>query len=172
MRQWWLKRQVDIGLRQMEAVDSWISRQAAEPTPSRPGQWDGGQHLFHSVIVGHGILDVVDQLCQSSAEEGKPTTRFAPWVSAILLMGWLPRGRAKSPERFHPPEQVDLRQLERQSRELSRRLGDARGRISEILSAKGRYAHPVLGPLSAGQWLRFLVIHTHHHWKIVRGQSA
>ncbi len=46
-------------------------------------------------------------------------------------------------------------------------VGGLGGLLAEIERARWRIEHPYFGGLTAADWLRFMVIHTRHHLKII-----
>jgi hypothetical protein len=85
---------------------------------------------------------------------------------AILLFGWIPRGRARAPER--------MRGLDATAVQLALAVEDARQLLGEVRSDHFRPAnvpvvrHPFFGGLNPSQTLRSTVVHTRHHLRIVR----
>lgn len=126
-------------------------------------EWSIGQQLCHVALVDGAILDTFDRFRRGELEPapGGPV----PMGRAVLLLGWIPRGRGKAPD-FTRPE-------ERGPEELYNLLEATRDRLAGLdlshLSSLGlAYPHPVFGVLSLPRWLRFIQIHHDHHGRIIR----
>ena len=122
-------------------------------------------HVAHLWRVDSGILGWIEAALDGdgSPPGGTPTATGR----AVLVSGWIPRGRANAPE-ISLPEAADVE-------DLSERLSGLRGlaeriepRLSEIHAIRATRDHPILGHFTPSQWLRFLEIHHRHHDKIVR----
>jgi hypothetical protein len=121
--------------------------------------WTPSEHLDHSVKV---MASVVRRLLKLDAERGRPLSAVG---RLILLFGWIPRGRGKSPER--------LRGARVTREELFTALDALAGYLALLQAShleRGRgpiVPHPIFGGLTPPQAVRFAAIHTHHHLKIV-----
>ena len=131
---------------------------ASAPTVSA---WNIGQHLDHCLKVNNVII--------GSIEKGQPSQE--PGITflgrAVLLLGFIPRGRGKSPKAVLPQAATTA--------QLYQILNEERGRLEKlaqdskrILSPERVMKHPRFGWLTAFQALRFLGIHNEHHLKIIR----
>jgi hypothetical protein len=122
-------------------------------------QWTPSEHVDHSVKV---MSSIVARLLDPAAERGRP---FSLLGRLILLLGWIPRGRGKSPTR--------LRGARATREELSIALDTlasqlARLEASHLALSRGPIVpHPLFGGLTPPQAVRFAAIHTKHHLKIV-----
>jgi len=132
-------------------------------------QWSPCEHVDHSVKV---MSSIVGRLLDLNAERGRP---FSFIGRLILLFGWIPRGRGKSPKRL-----VGAR---RTREELSAALDALASQLAQLdtahlAPARGPIVpHPLFGSLTPPQAVRFAAIHTKHHLKIVadllrRGAAA
>jgi len=118
-------------------------------------------HIDHSLKV---ILSI-----QQALKTADPSTykwKFNGLRFVILLLGIIPRGKAKAPKAVLPPEMVLKKDLEVQ-------LAQVRSNLDELgsLPKKAYFTHPFFGQLQLSTSLRFLRIHTHHHVKIIRDIS-
>jgi hypothetical protein len=128
--------------------------------PVTRSAWSALEHLDHTIKVASGLLHVLNK------EEIPRLPRGISLVGRlVLLTGWIPRGRGRSPERMLPaPATVD---------ELQQRLTEMDAQIERIANRTAAtpafpiVRHPVFGGLTYGQALRFIAIHTHHHLKIL-----
>jgi hypothetical protein len=119
--------------------------------------WSVNQHIDHLLKVDQSILKGI------IANERKSDKRINLIGRASLFFGFIPRGRAKSPERVVG--------YNRSADELRRSLEEVRMAIEQIQPGKFEESvieHPVFGGLNSKEWLRFLAVHHLHHWKIVK----
>ena len=127
---------------------------------SRPevSGWSVGEHLDHLIKVASGVSGRI----LAGPREGAPTSSLSFTGKVVLLLGRIPRGRAKSPAGLEGEKRTvdELRNSLAQTRFESITSEHLRGRLSV-----GK--HPVFGELSASEWLRFLVVHHRHHERII-----
>lgn len=122
-------------------------------------QWTPSEHLDHSVKV---MSSIVRRLLHADAERGRPLSVIG---RLVLLFGWIPRGRGKSPERLRGAR-VTREELAAALDALASQL--ARLDASHLAHARGPVVpHPSFGGLTPSQAVRFAAIHTKHHLKIV-----
>lgn len=114
-------------------------------------------HLDHILKV---IIKVSQSLQTSVPSEYRPKFHFVK--SMILLIGSIPRGKAKAPKRVLPPEQVSLDDLKQQ---LSKAI-DLTSKLN-TLDHHCYFNHPIFGDMKLKQATKFLTIHTEHHLKII-----
>jgi hypothetical protein len=124
--------------------------------------WSVGRQVDHMLNVAQGAHT---RLTGESAE----LARGINLAGRLLLgLGWLPRGVGKSPRSVLPAEApvatVEVERLGRLRQDFQA-LGKGAGKLT---SRRRIFPHPYFGGLDARQTLRFLVVHTHHHLKIVR----
>ena len=117
-----------------------------------------GWHLHHILQVSNAFSNGLKS-SEPSEYEG-----FSPSFSrsVIFLYGDFPRGTAQAPESVQPPSifsAQDLRDLVKEARLL----------LDEVyqLPESAYMDHPVFGQLNKNQTLRFLEIHTDHHFLII-----
>lgn len=85
-------------------------------------------------------------------------------VLAVINLGYFPEGR-KAPKHILPTGTIPLPALlEGVKRDLGW-LDDAAVRIRRVFGGVRVLDHPILGPFTVDQWLRFHLIHTRHHEK-------
>jgi hypothetical protein len=127
---------------------------------SRISAWTPSEHLDHLIKVS---ASVVNRILQSDAPHSDK--RLAPLAHVILVLGWIPRGRGKAPERLRGARvagadlHAGLTKLEGKLDELSEpHLADSRGPI---------VPHPRFGGLRPAQALRFAAVHNDHHLRII-----
>ena len=126
----------------------------------RVSAWSVAEHLDHLYKVS---LSIVRRL----AEEGvQPSPKGVSFLGrAVLWSGWIPRGRGKTPERLggKPCTAEDLEH----SLEKLERAVEALPAGAAASSRGAIVPHPKFGGLTPPQALRFLVVHTAHHLRIV-----
>lgn len=122
--------------------------------------WTPAEHLDHLVKVGTAMVDRLLQPDVKSLTRG-----ISPLGRLILVLGRIPRGAGKAPERLRgarvtPDElRASLDQLERLLTTLDgTHLDGKRGAI---------VPHPRFGGLTPAQTLRFAAIHNDHHLRII-----
>jgi len=131
---------------------------ATIPVPK--SSWCAAAHFDHMIKVAHSILYVL----------AKPEIVAAPrginlLGRIVLVLGWMPRGRAQAPERLRGGA-VTVEELQARLTELEAMLDRVAGRTDAPTVPILR--HPTFGGLTREQALRFIIIHTEHHLKIVR----
>lgn len=149
---------------QFETLAALARRPEEELTAARAGVsgWSAAQHIDHTLKVAISILRGVVEHDPAKA----PTKPFSFAGKMILLLGYIPRGRGRSPEslRGEPagPEEI-ARHLAAAREVLERvRVTPATPRTQLLMK------HPLFGGMNREQALRFAVVHTHHHLKILR----
>ena len=107
------------------------------------------------------INRVTDTLSASHPSNYKSSVSLARILS--LTAGYIPRGRAKSPDVVKPPEVI-------LTEDIYAQLEEAKANILKLktLDDKANFKHFVFGQLNKAQTIRFMEVHTKHHLKIVR----
>ena len=127
---------------------------SADTVSERGVDW----HLHHTIKV---LVSICIALKESKNKSYRP--RFS-WVKSFILMtGYIPRGRGKSPKAFNTREKVseeDLREM----------LEEAKYQLKSIedLPSDRFFRHPYFGDFNLKQARKFIKIHSWHHLKIVR----
>ncbi len=128
---------------------------------SNVSAWTPAEHLDHLIKVSSSIVQRLLDLDAPAGPRG-----ISPLGRLILLLGRIPRGRGKAPER--------LRGTRATAPELLAALERLRARIAQLEDPHLAHArgcivpHPKFGGLNPSQALRFAVLHNEHHFKIVR----
>lgn len=117
-----------------------------------------GWHLAHNLKVIHSILGSLDE---SNPEQYRK--KFSWMKELVYLTGRIPRGKARSPKKVRPEENISEKELQDQ-------IDIARARIGIIpkLPKNAFFEHPYFGHIRRDETEKFLVIHTEHHLKIIR----
>lgn len=133
--------------------------------------WSPGAHLHHLSAINAQVLG---SLVRAIEGDEVLTTGGSPtWIGRLLLaIGRLPRGRARAPKRFHPPDDLTPEGVAEGLAEARRSLEALGSRLDRLAALDGRMAHPLLGHFDAVEWLRFARIHTAHHLRIARDAEA
>ncbi len=117
-----------------------------------------GWHIQHSLLV---ITQIVTRLKKSDPEVYK--WKFNLARTFVYLSGRIPRGKGKAPETVIPQGEIN-------SIQISAGVLEARKLIDEIsaLHPNNYIKHPYFGDLNVKQVKTFLLLHTHHHLKIIK----
>lgn len=115
-------------------------------------------HIDHSLRV---IIKTVSAMEES--DQMKYQKKFSFRKSLVFLSGKIPRGKARSPSVVLPPDNLNIEDLELQ-------ISLARHHVEKMdsLPQKAYFDHPYFSHLKKKEAIRFLVIHTEHHLKIIR----
>lgn len=155
-------RQIGVIDRQLDAMTALLTKENAvlQRQIAPVSGWSIAEHLDHSARVCSSILGRVLK------PEGATKRPISLVGKIILMLGYIPRGKGRSPEPF--------RAKMLPSSEIAAVLDETRSLLRTIESREFTpvldpiVPHPVFGGLTAPQALRFAVIHTNHHMKIVR----
>jgi hypothetical protein len=115
-------------------------------------------HLNHTIKSMNSICIA---LMESNPENYRP--RFSLVKSFILLTGYIPRGRGKSPKPFDNKENTPSDRLREMLVEAEKNYDAIDG-----LPANSHFFHPYFGHLNLKQAKKFIRIHSVHHLKIIR----
>ena len=151
---------LDLCLRQLS--------DASVPPAQAPevSSWSVKDHLEHLSIANGGIVRWIERVTAGDTaldSGGRPTVPGR----IVLLCGAFPRGRGKAPERTLPTG-VSVDELSTGFRDTRQRVEALGASLAFIAGAGATRNHFVFGDLDAAQWIRFMVIHNHHHQKIIR----
>ena len=80
-----------------------------------------------------------------------------------MLTNHIPRGKVKAPNIVIPKQSITQEQIE-QEIEL------AKANLQTLASTQKQkyFTHPIFGDLNVPKTLRFFIVHTNHHLKIIR----
>ncbi len=117
-----------------------------------------GWHIAHSCLV---INSIVGALKQSNPADY--TWKFSVPYLYVTITGFIPRGRGKAPGRVVPRQEINKETLQQLS-------AQAKNSLAELpnLARNSFFKHPYFGVLRKNAAIRFLKIHTWHHYKIIR----
>jgi hypothetical protein len=83
---------------------------------------------------------------------------------ALVNLGYFPEGR-QAPKHILPTGVVALPDVIEGVKKDLAWLDDAAARAAQVFGGIRVMDHPILGPFTVEQWLRFHVVHTRHHGK-------
>jgi hypothetical protein len=117
-----------------------------------------GWHIAHSCQV---INTITNAIIHSDASKAKP--KFSFLYHLIMLTNHIPRGKVKAPNIVIPKQSITQEQIE-QEIEL------AKANLQTLASTQKQkyFTHPIFGDLNVPKTLRFFIVHTNHHLKIIR----
>ena len=144
----------------LEQTESYfVMRDQLEPSVSGASI---GWHSYHLLLV---TTNIYEALASSDPNAYRYRPNFLRGI--VFTTGNIPRGKGKAPESALPPEQISLEALEAQ-------LAQVRAILDKLeqLPPKSSFEHPVFGTLKRDQAIKFIVIHTRHHLKIIRDIDA
>ncbi len=142
-----------------EGNDERISRRRASVSA-----WSVAQHLDHLAQANGLCAAAITQLLESPTSSSGPGLTLAG--RAVLLTGWIPRGRGVAPPTT-VPSAATLSETRSRLQDAHTAVTAIAERLNELDGARARLGHPALGGFTAFQWLRFIAIHTRHHLKII-----
>ncbi|MBL0131267.1 MAG: hypothetical protein IPP43_09270 [Chitinophagaceae bacterium] len=117
-----------------------------------------GWHLEHSLLA---LIKMISAVEQSNPPDIKK--KFNLKRSLVLMLGKIPRGKAKVPDSVKPGAEINratitgLLEKARQKAELF-----------EKLNSDKFFTHPVFGDLQINQARKIMAIHTNHHIEIIK----
>ncbi len=133
-----------------------------------PGKWCTAEILEHLYLTYTGTIKGLTRLMAEDKSLASPVTWTQRGRALVVVgLGYMPSGR-KSPAvglpRGIPPEKVTAEIMNHiaEMDELLTRCAVRFGTHSKVLD------HPILGPLSIGQWRKFHLVHGLHHVKQIR----
>mgnify|MGYP000070305931 CR=1 FL=1 len=114
-------------------------------------------HLDHMLKTINRLTEALENSDPSAYKSSFNVPRIMS-----LTAGFIPRGRAESPQNVRPPEII-------LTDDILRQLLEVRKNIEKLqnLDDNANFNHPVFGMLNKSQTIRFLEVHTNHHLKIV-----
>ena len=129
--------------------------------PLQGTRWTLHQHLEHLSTTGRSTPKLIDDALRGGCagelnEDGQ----------RLFQLGYFPRGETQAPD-FAIPRGARVSKIAQGLQRLSKAMHELEGQQTEILASCGRSEHPLLGGLSAEQWLIFLDMHQRHHLAII-----
>jgi len=125
----------------------------------RVSGWSPAEHIDHLLKVTKSVLD------RLPSEEAAPRGINAIG-RVILALGWIPRGKGRSPKGL-TATRCTVEELQARLARVNAAV-DATDVAAIDKSRTPNVPHPRFGGLTPSQALRFITVHTEHHLKIVR----
>jgi hypothetical protein len=161
---------VDPQLQKLQQeIDSAVAgMSSAQLSLHPPGKWSAAEILEHLYLTYTGTIKGFERVVEAEI----PLATAQTWAQRgrtliVVGLGYLPSGReapAVARPRGVPPEKV-LAEIGPKISEMDGIIG----RCEQQLGSRCKLLdHPVLGPLTAGQWRKFHVVHGLHHVKQLR----
>ena len=128
--------------------------------------WGVDRQVHHVGIALNGIGRGVEVLLANPQQDAGlgPTHPFA---MPMLEGGTIPRGVGKAPEWLHPPDAPKASET-RALIQVCKVAWDALDKKrTQIENCPATYPHFALGNFTSQQWVRFMAVHTAHHFKII-----
>ena len=163
---------MDSGLEKLkQALESAIDGMSSEQLAWHPaaGKWCAAEVLEHLYLTYTGTIKGFERVLESGKPLASPASlRHRTRSLVVLGFGYLPNGRqapAVTRPKGLPAEKVRA--------EFAGKIAAMDAIIAQCEARIGRSTplldHPVLGPLTAGQWRKFHCVHgRHHHKQLVR----
>jgi hypothetical protein len=117
-----------------------------------------GWHIAHSCMV---INTITNAIVHSNPAKAKPV--FNATYYWFLLTNYIPRGKAKAPNIVIPEKTITKAEIIKQIE-----LAKANLQILASTQKQKYFTHPIFGDLNVPKTLRFFIVHTNHHLKIIR----
>ena len=161
------RKAIDAALDNYRAqLDTIPNDQFAETPPG--GGWSDAEVYSHIMQATLASTVALERCTQNSC---KPTSKGINLLGRLVLFF-----RAFPPVRIKQPEKVaeKMPALKISKEEARNMIIKCRQRLENVAHLihnaenDGRIAHPRLGMLNAGQWLRFIGVHLRHHLKQLR----
>ena len=91
------------------------------------------------------------------------STKFNKWRLLLFTIGYFPRGKVKAPKFARPPEVILTEDLVSQFQLVYQNIDNIKSANNNV-----HFKHFIFGVLNKNRTIRFLLIHTKHHLKIIR----
>ena len=91
------------------------------------------------------------------------SSKFNKWRLLLFTIGYFPRGKVKAPKFVSPPEVILTEDLVSQFQLVYQNIDNIKSANNNV-----HFKHFIFGVLNKNRTIRFLLIHTKHHLKIIR----
>jgi hypothetical protein len=135
-----------------------------------PAQWSVCEVVEHLQRAFLGTAKGFER-CLDKGETMATTAPLKKRVAAFVLInfGYFPEGR-QAPKHVLPTGELDLQAVLDAVRRDLERLDAAAIRARDRFGNVKVMDHPILGPFTVDQWLKFHLVHTRHHEKQIRAR--
>lgn len=130
----------------------------AEKSNPKISQKDVAWHIDHSLKV---INTISSAIIGSNPKDYEKKFKWIKWYFFTFKI--IPRGKVKAPEIVIEKNPIPMEALENQ-------FTLARTNIAQLqkIDSNHFFVHPLLGKLNVNETLKFLPVHTQHHFKIIK----
>lgn len=143
---------------------SFLARIPASDFQRTPPQGGWSYSEVYSHIFDANLLSLLalEKCVKGLAEENTHRSHWA--VTLILFFGKFPPGKIKAPARIADlVKKISQEEALHLMSKVTQRLDDLVPAVAGATNTQ-KAKHPRLGLLHAKQWLRFIEVHTQHHW--------
>ncbi len=116
-----------------------------------------GWHIEHSLLT----IDIITEALKHSNPD-RFKRRFSVAAVYVFTTGKIPRGRAQSPDSVRPKNNLNAASLKEHIHKTNAKI-----KVLEILTRNNYFEHPYFGKLNLKPAMKFLLIHTKHHIRII-----
>jgi hypothetical protein len=132
------------------------------------GKWSASEVIEHLYLTYTGTVKGFTRCLEAGKPlGGKPTPRQKFQTLVVAQLGYFPRGR-QAPGRTRPrgmaPEKL-LTEVASQIARMDELIAKCEAQYGKRIKVLD---HPVLGPLTTGQWRKFHWVHGRHHMKQIQ----
>ena len=133
-----------------------------------PGKWCAAEILEHLYLTYTGTVKGFERV----ALAGKPLVTAQTWRQlsrklVVVGLGYLPSGRESPP--VARPRGIAAEKVLAEITLKIAEMDDSIARCEQALGSRHELLdHPILGPLTGGQWRKFHLVHGLHHVKQIR----
>jgi hypothetical protein len=152
--------------------DATAGMSAEERSWHPPGKWCVDEVLEHLYLTYTGTIRGFTRALESGKPPaGRATLAQRARILLVVGLGYMPEGR-KAPAGVVPRGLAGAMAREEIGAKIAE-MDNVIGRCERELGGgkfRGRaiFEHPILGPLTAGQWRKFHLVHGMHHLKQIR----
>ena len=116
-----------------------------------------GWHITHTLLVMNAVIDALRKSIPGTYKNTYSLKR-----SFVMITGRIPRGKVKAPTAVQPDTTISLAALEQEMMLTKENI-----KKTAQLSSEHFFRHPFMGDFKLKPALRFIIIHTKHHLKII-----
>jgi hypothetical protein len=128
--------------------------------------WGVDKQVHHVGIAMNGIGQGIEKML-ANPQQGAGLGPTHPFAMPMLESGTIPRGVGKAPETLHPPD-APMREQTRALIQSAKTCWDAlANKGAQLEQTPATHPHFALGNFTSVQWVRFMAVHTAHHFKII-----
>jgi len=145
---------------------------SASSVAAEVSAWTPNQHLYHIALATdmglRSAMSIVKGTSPLIEQNGEPTEL----AREVFGNRSYPRGKSQSPRMVQPPEDVDPAFVATELTNALEAVERIEDQLETIPQAEGRIQHPLLGALSAPEWMLFVNLHAAHHVAILEDIEA